>query len=49
MDSEKHTEGFRGEAGRGMGNLVVGIKEGTCCMEHLVWCINNEFWNTEKN
>ena len=36
---------------RGLGSwvsLVVGIKEGTYCMEHWVWCINNEFWNTEK-
>ena len=24
-------------------NLVVGIKEGTYCTEHWVWCINNEF------
>ena len=29
-------------------SLVVGIKEGTYCMEHWVWCINNESWNTEK-
>ena len=29
-------------------SLVVGIMEGTDCMEHWVWCINNEFWNTEK-
>ena len=36
--------------GRGVGgwvSLVVGIK-GTYCMEHWVWYINNEFWNTEK-
>ena len=32
---------------RGWVSLVVGIKEGTYCMEHWVWCIN-EFWNTEK-
>ena len=28
-------------------SLVVGIKEGMYCMEHWVWCINNETWNTE--
>ena len=31
--------------GRGMGgqvSLLVGIKEGTYCMEDWVWCINNE-------
>ena len=33
---------------RGWVSLVVGIKEGTHCMEHWVWCINNEFWNTEN-
>ena len=27
-------------------SLVVGIKEGMYCMEHWVWCINDEFWNT---
>ena len=26
----------------GWGNQVVGIGEGTYCMEHWVWCINNE-------
>ena len=37
--------------GRGIGRWVspvMGIKEGTDCMEHWVWCINNEFRNTEK-
>ena len=29
-------------------SLVVGIMEGTYCMEHWVWHINNEFWYTEK-
>ena len=31
--------------GMGAGNwvsLVVGIKEGRDCIEHWVWCINNE-------
>ena len=38
--------------GRGVGwwvSLVVGIKESMYCMEHWVWCISNESWNTEKN
>ena len=48
MDSEKQTEGFGGEGVEGWVSLVMGIKEGTYCMEHWVWCINNEFWNTEK-
>ena len=46
--TQKQTEGFGGE---GMGDgvsLVVGIMEGTYCMEHWVWCINNECWNTER-
>ena len=29
-------------------SLVVGIMEGTYCMKHWVWCINNEFRNTEE-
>ena len=29
-------------------SLVVGIKEGTYCMEHWVWCINNDSWNMKK-
>ena len=36
-----------GRVGRWV-SLVGGIKEGTYCMEHWVWCINNESWNTEK-
>lgn len=28
--------------------MVVGIKEGTYGMEHWVWSINNESWNTEE-
>ena len=43
---------LRALEGRGVGfwvSLVVGMKEGTYCMECWVWCINNEFWNTEKN
>ena len=27
-------------------SLVVGIKEGTYCMEHWLLYINNESWNT---
>ena len=48
VDSEKQTEGFGEEGGGGSVSLVVGIAEGTYCMEHWVWCINNESWNTEK-
>lgn len=36
---------------RGLGgwvSLVVDLKKGTYCMEHWVWYINNEFWDTEK-
>ena len=36
MDSEKQTEGFGGEDGRGWVSLVVGIKEDTDCVEHWV-------------
>ena len=48
MDSEKQIESFGREGAGGWVNLVVGIKEGTYCMEHWVWCINNDSWNTEK-
>ena len=37
--------------GRGLGawrNQVVGIREGMDCMEHWVWCKNNEFCYAEK-
>ena len=34
--------------GGGWVSLEVGIMEGMYCIEHWVWCINNEFWNTEK-
>ena len=29
-------------------SLVVGVMEGMYCMEHWVWRINNESWNSEK-
>ena len=48
VDSEKQTEGFGGEGSVGFGEPGSGTKEGTYCMEHWVWCINNESWNTEK-
>ena len=48
MDSEKQTEGLGGYGMGGWVSLVVGTTEGTDCMEHWVWCINNESWNTEK-
>ena len=48
VDSEKQTEGFGGDGVGGWVSLMVIIKEGTYCMENWVWCINNEFWITEK-
>ena len=48
MDSEKQSEGFEGAGGGMLGEPVVGIMEYTYCMEHWVWCTNNEFWNTER-
>lgn len=45
--SKKQTEGFG--AGGGWKGLMVGIKEGTYCMEHWVWCINNESLEHWKN
>ena len=48
MDSEKQPEGFEGAGVGGWRNQVVGIKEGTYCMEHWVWCKNNEYCYTEK-
>ena len=29
-------------------SLVVGTKEGTYCMEHWVWCKNNEYCYAEN-
>ena len=37
--------------GKGVGgwvSLAVGIKEGTDCMEHWVWCKNNEYCYAEN-
>ena len=48
MDSEKQSEGFEGAGVGGWVNLAVGIMEGMHCMEHWVWCINNELCYTEK-
>ena len=48
MDSEKQTEGFGGEEDGGLGEPGGGYYGGHYCMGHWVWCINNEFWNTEK-
>ena len=39
---------LEGKGAGGWVSLVVGIVEGMYCMEHWVWCIHNEFWNTEK-
>ena len=46
MDSEKQTEGFRGEGVGGWVSPVMGIKEGTYCMEHWVLYENNGSWIT---
>ena len=48
MDSEKQSEGFEGAEGGRLGNQVLGIGEGTVCMEHWVWCKNNEYCYAEK-
>ena len=45
MDSGKQTEGFRRKVGGGWASPVMGIKEGTYCMEHWVLYANNESWN----
>ena len=45
MDSGKQTEGFRGEAVGDWDRPVMGVKEGTCCMEHWVLYANNESCN----
>ena len=45
MDSEKQTEGFRGEGVGEWNRLVMGIKEGTYCMVHWVLYTSNESWN----
>ena len=49
MDSEKQSEWFE-VAGVGwrLGYQVVGIREGMDCMEHWVWCKNNEYCYTEN-
>ena len=45
---EKQTEGFEGEVCGTLNEPGGGYYEGTYCMEHWVWCINNEFCYTEK-
>ena len=42
VDSEKQTEGFRGEGSGRWVIQVLDIKEGMYCMEHRVLYINNE-------
>ena len=46
MDYGKQTEGFRGEGVWEWVGPVMGIKEGTYCMERWVLYPNNESWNT---
>ena len=49
MDSEKQSEGFEVAGGGGrLGYQVVGIIEGTDCMEPWVWCKNNEYCYAEN-
>ena len=45
MDSEKRTEGFRGEGVGDRDRLVMGIKKGTYCMVRWVLYASNESWN----
>ena len=49
MDSEKQSEGFGGQRLGGWVSLVVGIMEGMYCMEHWVWCINDDLGTLKKN
>ena len=46
MDSGKQTEDVRGKGGEDWDRPVMGIKEGTYCMEHWVLYADNESWNT---
>lgn len=39
---------LKGSGVGGWVSMVVGIMEGIYCMEHCVWCENNEFWNSKK-
>ena len=48
MHSEKQPEGCKRAGVGGWGSQVVGIKEGTYCIEHWVWCKNNEYCLAEK-
>ena len=45
MDSEKQTEGYRGEGVGEWDGLVMGSKESTYCMVHMVLCATNESSN----
>ena len=48
MESYKQTEDLGRDGMQGWVSLLMGIKKGKYCMEHWVWCIYNESWNTEK-
>ena len=39
---------LEGKGMEGRMSLVVGIKEGTYCMEHWEWCKNNEYCYAEN-
>ena len=45
MDCERQTEDFRGEGVGEWDRLVMGSKEGTCCMVHWVLYATNEASN----
>ena len=48
MDSEKQSEGFEGAGGGRLGEPGGGIREGTNCTEHWVWCKNKEYCYAEN-
>ena len=48
MDSEKQLSGLKWRGGGSLGYQVVGIIEGTDCMEHWVGEKNNEYCFSEN-
>ena len=45
---KNNLRGLNWWVGGRLGYQVVGIREGTDCMEHWVWCKNNEYCYAEK-
>ena len=45
---KNNLRGLKRQGMGGWGNQVVGIREGTDCMEHWVWCKNNEYYYAEN-